>query len=211
MAFSGAYLLGISFTHLLPEVYHHGDAWRLGSVVLMGFMFQLLLEYFSEGIEHAHVHSHAHNKKFPWAMMLSLSIHAFVEGIPLEREIHDSAHHHHDHSDHSLLLGIIFHNIPVTIALAAFFIQSGFSKKSSLFYIGIFSLMGPLGAFLSHQFGSDFTNIFEGFFEYSLAFVVGMFLHISTTILFESSEGHKFNATKLSAIILGFVLAMVAI
>lgn len=211
LAFSGAYLLGISFTHLLPEVYHHGDAIKMGSIVLIGFMFQLLLDFFSEGIEHAHVHVHEHSKKFPWAMMISLSIHAFVEGIPLEREIHDSAYHHHEHADHSLLLGIIFHNIPVTVALAAYFLQSGFSRKSSLIYIAIFSLMGPFGAFLSHQFGNGFTEMFSGFFEYSLAFVVGMFLHISTTILFESSEGHKFNAAKLSAIIIGFALAMVAI
>jgi zinc transporter ZupT len=211
LAFSGAYLLGISFTHLLPEVYHHGDALKMGSIVLVGFIFQLFLDFFSDGIEHAHVHVHDHSKKFPMAMMLSLSIHAFVEGIPLEREIHNSAFHHHAHSDHSLLFGIIFHNIPVTVALAAYFLQSGFTKKSALFFIGIFSLMGPLGAFLSHQFGNDFVETFSGFFEYSLAFVVGMFLHISTTILFESSEGHKFNAAKLSAIIIGFVLAMVAI
>lgn len=212
LSFSGAYLLGISFTHLLPEVYDHGDAFRIGMIVLFGFIFQLLLEFFSEGIEHAHVHVHSHHRHFPWAMMISLSLHAFVEGIPLEREIHEGVHHHHhDHSDHSLLFGIIFHNIPVTVALSAFFIQSGYSKISSFFYIAVFSLMGPLGAFISHQSGGRMEEMFSGFFDYSLAFVVGMFLHISTTILFESSEGHKFNAAKFSAVIVGFVLAMVAI
>ena len=40
-----------------------------------------------------------------------------------------------------------------------------------------------------------------------MAIVVGIFLHISTTILFESSEGHKFNIQKLLVISIGSVLA----
>lgn len=212
LSFSGAYLLGISFTHLLPEVYQHGSAFTIGSIVLAGFIFQLLLEFFSEGIEHAHVHIHKHHhQKFPWAMMLSLSLHAFVEGIPLEREIHNGSLHAHEHGDHSLMLGIIFHNIPVTVALVSYFIQSGFKKQNALFFIFIFALMGPLGALVSHYGGEQFIQLTDHFFDYALAFVVGMFLHISTTILFESSEGHRFNAVKLSAIILGFGLAMFAV
>ncbi len=211
LAFSGAYLLGISFTHLLPEVYEHGSSVRVGIFVLIGFMFQLLLEFFSEGIEHAHVHIHSHTKKFPLAMMISLSIHAFVEGIPLEREIHETVFHQHEHASHSLLLGIIFHNIPVTIALVTFFIHSGFSKKSTFLYISLFALMGPLGGFTSHLMGPTLLENFAGFFDAALAIVVGMFLHISTTILFESSEGHRFNAVKMIAILIGIALAIFSI
>jgi len=40
-----------------------------------------------------------------------------------------------------------------------------------------------------------------------MAVVVGIFLHISTTILFETSEAHKFNIQKLLAIALGSILA----
>jgi hypothetical protein len=36
---------------------------------------------------------------------------------------------------------------------------------------------------------------------------VGIFLHISTTILFESSENHRFNLIKFLVIILGAGLA----
>jgi hypothetical protein len=36
---------------------------------------------------------------------------------------------------------------------------------------------------------------------------VGMFLHISTTIIFETSENHKFNLAKLTAILLGVGLS----
>jgi hypothetical protein len=41
-----------------------------------------------------------------------------------------------------------------------------------------------------------------------LAIVVGMFLHISTTIIFETSENHRVNLIKLGAVISGLVLAL---
>jgi hypothetical protein len=37
--------------------------------------------------------------------------------------------------------------------------------------------------------------------------VIGILFHISSTIIFESSEGHKFNIAKISMIILGILLA----
>ena len=43
--------------------------------------------------------------------------------------------------------------------------------------------------------------------EYVMAFVVGTFLHIATTILFENSENHKFTTGKVIAILLGVMLA----
>ncbi|MBR9847740.1 MAG: ZIP family metal transporter, partial [Algicola sp.] len=39
------------------------------------------------------------------------------------------------------------------------------------------------------------------------AIVIGIFFHISTTILFETGDGHKFNLSKLIAIILGVGIA----
>ncbi|MGB3143837.1 MAG: ZIP family metal transporter, partial [Maribacter sp.] len=42
---------------------------------------------------------------------------------------------------------------------------------------------------------------------YLNALVIGVFLHISTVILFESSEGHKFNLRKLLVIVFGVVIA----
>ena len=41
------------------------------------------------------------------------------------------------------------------------------------------------------------------------ALVVGVLLHVSTTILFESSKNHQFNATKFGAILLGIGLAYI--
>lgn len=207
LAFSGAFLLGISFLHLIPEVYSSTEM-NAGIYILIGFLFQLLLEFFSDGIEHGHVHVHDHEKRFPVVIMISLCLHAFVEGIPLEREIHESQTGLEAHGDHSLLLGIVLHNIPVSLALMTMFIKSGLAVSRSFFWLMIFAVMGPLGAFTGHHFGMDITAQWQGFFDVILAVVIGMFLHISTTILFESTEGHRFNLIKMISILAGVSIAM---
>ncbi len=209
LAFSGAFLLSVSFLHLIPEVYGSGTT-HIGLFILIGFLFQLLLEFFSDGIEHGHVHVHHHReRRFPIVLMISLCIHAFVEGIPLEREIHHIHHETHDHGNHSLLLGVVFHNIPVSIALVSMFIQSGMKRSTSILWLSVFAIMGPLGTFSAHVFGEDLSSLMHGFFDRILALVVGMFLHISTTILFESSEGHRFNLFKFLSILAGAGVAII--
>lgn len=208
LSFSGAFLLGVSFLHLIPEAYE-SNAGKAGIFILIGFLFQLLLEFFSEGIEHGHIHLHHGQNKFPLIVMISLCLHAFVEGIPLEREIHAVHHDHENHGDHSLLLGIVLHNIPVSLALMTMFLKSGLTVTKSFFWLLIFAIMGPLGTFVGHVFGAEIAIHWQGFFDAILAVVIGMFLHISTTILFESTEGHRFNFIKMISILLGVGMAMI--
>ena len=67
--------------------------------------------------------------------------------------------------------------------------------------------MAPLGTWFTHTFGDLLESSIHHFVDHALAIVVGMFLHISTTILFESSEGHKFNLLKLALIFSAFSIA----
>jgi len=197
LAFSGAYLFAISVFHLLPEVYS-GDGKRIGLFLLIGFILQIVLEFFSQGIEHGH--GHIHNKTIPISMLLSLAIHAYLEGMPLGGIEHHG--HVHNHFEDSLLTGIALHKIPVTIVLMSLFAQAGYSKMKSFILIGIFALMAPLGTL-----SGNLIQELSYYHREIMAIVVGIFLHISTTILFESSEAHKFNVQKLLAIGLGSILA----
>ncbi len=203
LSFSGGFLLAMAFVHFLPELYESSDSVRIGMFVLVGFLVQLFLEYFSGGIEHGHIHVH-NNHKFPWALFISLSVHSFIEGIPLAGgEIH---HHTQSHlSGESLLLGILFHQTPVAIALMTLLKASGISSIKSWIYLLTFGIMTPLGLVFGSLFNVQTDN---QYMSYLLAAVVGMFLHISTTIIFESSENHKFNFVKLLSIIIGVVLAV---
>jgi hypothetical protein len=65
--------------------------------------------------------------------------------------------------------------------------------------------MTPIGLL----FGKFFHNSIDLLpMNLLLAIVVGMFLHISTTIIFEASENHRFNLVKLLSIIVGVTLAI---
>lgn len=188
LAFSGAFLLSLTIFELLPEVYE-SDGKYVGIFIMAGIILQIFLEFFSKGAEHGHVHLHKNDTTFPWMLFVSLSIHSFLEGIPI-----------HDH--HNLIWGIIIHKIPIAIILTVFFIQAKYSQKNTLIFLFLFSLMTPAGSF-----AAEHLEFVKNYYLEATAIVIGIFLHVSTTILFESSEGHKFNLTKLLIVIFAAFLA----
>lgn len=205
LSFSGGFLLAIAFTHFIPEIYiKHQE--RIGIYILIGFLIQLLLEYFSGGIEHGHAHAAQHNK-MPWALFISLSIHSILEGIPLESSLHSTSNliENHNHSSEAFLLGVVLHKMPVAIALTTLCINSGWSNVRTLIIIALFACMSPLGIGIGH-FAPHFIEHFS--MDVLFAVVIGMFLHVSTTIVFETSEGHKFSSIKLFSLLLGATLAI---
>jgi len=212
LAFSGAFMLGIAALHLIPEVYANHDT-SIGIFVLLGFLVQLVLEYFSQGIEHGHIHAHKNaSSKFFAPLLISLCIHAFLEGLPLANETLGHNHSHgFVHSDeHSFLISILLHKFPIAIALMTLFIKSDVEIKRAFFWLFVFSLMAPLGNLVALYF-MDFFEANGNIMNKILALVVGMFLHISTTILFETDESHKFNLAKLILVISGgFIAYLVA-
>lgn len=203
LAFSGGFLLSIAFIHFIPELYEHSNL-NIGIYILIGFLVQLILEFFSGGIEHGHVHAHE-GAKIPVALVVALGVHSLLEGIPLGSQLGgmEIATSHHHGNDNSLLLGILFHRIPVAIALMTLLSISKASKLKSWIILGLFAITTPVALLIgyntSHTIDFDFNII--------LAIVVGMFLHISTTIIFETSENHKFNFLKLLTILVGCALA----
>jgi zinc transporter ZupT len=195
LAFSGAFILGITVLHLIPETYTNASI-TTGIFVLAGFMLQILIEYFSEGIEHGHVHHHHHNESnFPVTMLLALSIHSFIEGIPIPFS-----------TDNALVSGIILHNIPIAIALMSVLLHAGLTKIKAALWLTIFACMTPLGSIAAYLLNDKISFIAEHG-NLLLAIVIGIFLHVSTTILFESSENHRFNFKKLIVTVSGFLLA----
>ena len=193
LTFSGAYLLAVSVLHLIPELFTHNTTNNIGLFILGGFLIQILLEYFSQGIEHGHFHK---SNIIPFSVLISLCLHALLEGVPLGGHLHHNAHN-------ALLTGIVLHKMPVAIVLMSFFFQSNISKMKAYFYLLLFALMAPLGVFA----GSLFTPL-ANYHNEIMAIVIGIFLHISTTILFESTDGHRFSFTKIITIIIGALLAI---
>ncbi len=207
IAFSGAYLLSITALHLLPEVFTGDDRGAyFGAFILVGFFIQVMLEYLSGGIEHGHAHTHR-SPGLPVGLMIGLCLHAFLEGMPLGggdgHSHHGHSHHGHSHSHglEPLLLGIVLHKYPVAMVFLAMLLNSGMAKAKAFGLLAVFAAMAPLGTLLS---GVEMVGHYN---RESLAIVIGIFLHISTTILFETSEGHRFNAYKMMAIAAGLALS----
>lgn len=189
LAFSGAFLLALTLFELLPEVYSHLEAKRIGILVMSGIVLQIFLESLSKGAEHGHLHSHKPNARFPWLLFISLCIHSFLEGFPI-----------HQHND--MVYGVLIHKIPIAMLITGFLLETKSNKFQVIGFLLAFAIMTPLGTFVS--------NTFDGIANYVMyinAIVIGIFLHISTIILFESSEGHKFNMAKLLTIVLAVVIA----
>ena len=188
LAFSGSFLLSLTVIHLLPEVYESGNH-LVGIFIMIGILFQIILEFFSKGAEHGHVHGHAEITKMPWALFISLCIHALLEGFPV-------GHHH------NLAIGIAIHHFPIAIILTTFFLNAKLNKTALFVFMITFAIMTPLGTLISDNF-----PILNQYYTQITAVVIGILFHISSTIIFESSEGHKFNIAKISMIVLGIVLA----
>ena len=199
LSFTGSFLFALIVLDLMPPVFEHLQH-RAGMFLLLGFFLQVMLDFFSEGIEHGHIHVHTHtHKTFPIGMMIGLCLHSFIEAIPLSQS--NNTHQH-------LFWGILLHHVPVAFALVAMLIQSQVAKQIAIISLIVFAGMSPLGAFVGNALQSSSINNLHNYFDYVMATVIGILLHISTTILFESNNDHRFNFKKLMIVAAGAGIAL---
>lgn len=203
LAFSGAFLLSVTVLHMLPELYSRNSE-HIGLWVLGGFMLQVVLEFFSRGIEHGHVHvhvrPHAHsgaNHTLPLVTLLSLFIHSFTEGMPFADP--------RVGGDTVFVAGVLLHKLPMAIALATVLQRSAVGTGRSWATLSVFAVAAPLGILFGHHFG---MRMGEEFLSGALALAIGMLLHISTTIIFETTPDHRFNAKRFATVLLGALLGV---
>jgi zinc transporter ZupT len=191
LAFSGAFVFGILFMHLLPEVFEAGAT--AGIWFLLGFVLQQGMEHFSRGLEHGHDHNHSHTL---WPAVISLFLHAFLEAIPLGLE------HHHHGLESALAGAIAVHKIPVAVVYFTFLAKANPPRTSYIIAALLFILAPVLGILLP-------TNLVvsEAAIVPLTGISGGILLHISTTILYESSADHRFNRQKALITLLGLALA----
>lgn len=197
LAFSGAFLLAVTITHMLPEVYHRGGH-DIGIWLLGGFLLQLVLEYSSKGIEHGHIHvRHGHDgtSLLPWGTLLSLCLHSFVEGIPFG----DLA----VGAETAFVAGVLLHKMPMAIALATLLRSSGTDTRWSVLALVLFAIAAPAGILTGGAIGGELG---AAVLIRALAVALGMLLHISTTIIFEATPEHRFDARRSAAVLVGLVL-----
>ena len=142
----------------------------------------------SQGAEHGHAHI-KENKGLPWLLLLSLGVHAFIEGLPLSNQ-------------NELLWGIFIHKIPIGMVVFFLVWETRVSSITKVSTLVLFAIMSPLGNLIN-----DTIPALQVWQLQITSVVIGMLLHIATTILFESNQGHAFNLRKLLTILLAFGLS----
>lgn len=194
----GAYLIAILFTHILPELFEELGT-KAGYVLLIGFLIQILLENYSKGIEHGHAHS-ATSKGALTLAYLALCLHALIEGMPMASALFDAA----VTFDAEFTVGVMLHKMPVAIALATLFNRAALNKPLSAVLMVGFIACTVVGSFLQYALGSNSVELMF----ISMGLTVGILFHVSTTILFESSNQHKLSIKSLLAILIGLLMAL---
>lgn len=190
LAFSGAFLLSTVAHEFLPEIYGNGSK-TVSMYLIAGVFVQIILEFFSKGAEHGHVHANNSGHAFPVVLFISLCIHAFLEGMPLQ-------------GSNSMVYGIAVHKLPIAFIFSSFMLTSGMKKTQVIAVILLFAIMSPLGSYLAAGF-----KLSDAVMLPLKAVVTGIILHVSTTLILESSEAHKFNAAKIAVMLLGAVLGFI--
>ena len=210
LMFSGGYLFSITFLHLLPELFTlHANARLLGLYILIGFFLQLLLELFSKGAEHGHMHE-THQEEHqhlisPLTLMIAICVHAFLDGVILSSP---TSHLHHDHGTNGLLIGVLLHKVPEAFALASILRKLINRKRTVIVCLLIFAVASPLGLWISNYYSQQQLLSGQG----SLALwgiVSGSFVHITTTIFFEANPDHHLNIRKFMVSLAGAGLAFI--
>lgn len=205
LAFSAAYLFSLSIIHMLPEAFEGFDARTAGLVIVVGFCMQLVIDTFSTGIEHGHVH--LHNEKchthLPYGIIIGLFLHSFLEGLP----VYDAGRHSTGTVNYQLILGLGIHNLPITLAFVALLKEHEKQRVRSVSLLVAFSLMTPAGYLFSYLLHDVGLSNYEYYSRIAYALVIGIFLHISTAILFESSDQHRYNFRKVLVMAAGIVVA----
>ena len=67
--------------------------------------------------------------------------------------------------------------------------------------------MTPAGSFTSNLIPFTSGIFMQQFFTYIMAIVIGIFLHVSMSILFEAEDNHKYNIQKFVVICFGIAVA----
>jgi len=159
------------------------------------------LQRISHGIEHGHVHEHNITQHAVTPIFVGLIIHAIMEGIPLGFSYQSSS------TTPSIFLAIAAHKIPEAITLSTLLFIADI-KKNKWMLIVLFALASPISGILAMYFGQKFYFV-SNQLVYIIPIVAGAFLHISTTILYESgTKHHQLSRQKVIAVMLGLGFAL---
>lgn len=176
VTFSAGALIGAAFFHLLPEAIFEIGVDKILSIfffVAIGFCIFFILEQFISW-HHHHTREHPEIKSFSYLILISDSIHNFIDGLVIAASFLGGVK-----IGMITVLAVAFHEIPQEIGDFGVLIYGGFKKARAFFYNFLSALIaifgGIIGFLISESMG-------KGVF-YLLPFAAGNFIYIASSDL----------------------------
>lgn len=200
MLFSGAYLLTVTLTGILPEAVSFDQS--IWIYVGVGYVLQLLFDVFTRGVEHGHIHN---EKKINVSILfIALSFHAFLEGMPLALLGPKSA------TLINYFIGLALHEIPAAFVLAYLLSQQKTGKPTNYALVLLYAAAVPIG-YSTAGYLKQLPWYTDSIKHITLALCSGILLHIATTVITENFKHHSFNKKKWLAFGLGLLVAAISL
>ena len=199
--FSGSFLMGIALFGLMPELFD--NIREAGVWIVAGFLFQIILERFTGGLGHGHIHSHDVPKS-ELVLFSGLMLHALLEGYSA-----GLSNYLNPGLISGMIAGIAIHEVPAAFSLSV--LMSSKWKKSAyvMLFLVLYVFATPVGYMLG-VFVHKESIISEHLTQIITAIIAGTFLHISTTIVFENSLRKREGLGKWALILAGLGVSYLA-
>ncbi|NOZ62317.1 MAG: ZIP family metal transporter [Calditrichaeota bacterium] len=195
ISFGAGVLLGAALLHMTPDAAKYIGP-RLGLPILLGFLSLYIFEKFimthpcpSEGCEFHSVGISA---------FVGLSVHSLITGLALGAGIFVP------HLGMVVFLAVVLHKLPASLSLSSLLIKEHYSNKSIMLLTLLFSVMVPIGAFITFFVLQGTSLIAIG---YLIAFSAGTFLHVAADDLIPEVHRHfQYRYVRLVAFLSGLVV-----
>jgi zinc transporter ZupT len=188
---SAGIILGVLFFDLLPAISNATP--HFYSAVLAGFVLLLVLERFV--LIHPHETEELAGRRSGLTAYLGISLHSLLDGLALGSGVLMPE------LAPAVLFAILAHKVPDTFSLTSILTFFGYSRRSTLLMLILFSLLTPLG-------GSLALLLFQGVPPQALGLALGLatgtFLFIATSdLLPHAHASHERRYRNLAVLLLG--------
>lgn len=176
VAFSAGALVGGAFLHLIPEAIEKvgpDKVFELFLFLILGFCSFFILENFIMW-HHHHSINHPEIKSFSYLILVSETLHNFIDGVVVAASFMVSVP-----IGMVTSLAVILHEIPHELGNFGVLVYSGFKKSRALlmnFFSGLAAIIGGVVGFLfSEKIGESIVFV--------LPFAAGTFIYIACSDL----------------------------
>ncbi|UCE02076.1 MAG: ZIP family metal transporter [Candidatus Latescibacterota bacterium] len=198
ISLSAGIILGVVFLDLLPQAMDISK--HFFTAVLGGFLLLLALEKFL--LIHPHETEELAGRRTGLAAYIGISLHSLLDGVALGSSVMVPT------LGPAVLWAIVAHKIPNTFSLTSILIYFGFSRRSVLLLLFMFSLVTPLGGALALLL---LRNASQEILGLAVGVAAGTFLFIATSDLLPHAHSHhEGRHWNLLAVVAGALLGLLS-